>query len=77
MRGLYCTREEWGAVIVNYFQGSDLQLPSVKSRKREVWQEMVREAAVRRCRGRGEFVQSLRGNLIYTVALAGRGALAQ
>ena len=53
MRGLYCTREEWGAVIVNYFQGSDLQLPLVKSRKREVWREMVQEAAVRRCRGEG------------------------
>ena len=77
MRGLYCTREEWGAVIVNYFQGSDLQLPSAKNKKREVWQEMVREAAVRRCRGRGEFVQSLRGNYFILWLWRGGGALAQ
>ena len=61
MRGLYCTREKWGAVIVNYFQGSDLRLPLGKER-REVWRGMVREDAVRRGRG-GKFVQSLRGNL--------------
>ena len=53
MRGLYCTREEWGAVIVNYFQGSDLQLPLGKNGRSGVRQEMVREAAVRRCRGEG------------------------
>ena len=72
MRGLYCTREKWGAVIVNYFQGSDLQLPLGKNRKRGVWQEMVREAAVRLCRGGGISYSPL-GEIIYTVALARRG----
>ena len=77
MRGLYCTREEWGAVIVNYFQGSDLQRKG-RSRKTVVWRGMVRVAAVRRCRGGGGNSYSPLGEiLIYTVALAGRGALAQ
>ena len=74
---MYCTREEWGAVIVNYFQGSDLQLPLGKNRKREVWQEMVREAAVRLCRGRGEFRTVPQGKLFILWLWRGGGALAQ
>ena len=42
--------EKWGAVIVNYFQGSVLRLP-LGRKGREMWRGMVREGAVRRCRG--------------------------
>ena len=44
--------EKWGAVIVNYFQGSVLRLP-LGRKGREMWRGMVREGAVRRCRGGG------------------------
>ena len=72
MRGLYCTREKWGAVIVNYFQGSDLRLPLGKKR-REVWRGMVREDAVKLCRGRGGISYSPLGEVIYTVAFSRGG----
>ena len=77
MRGLYCTREEWGAVVVNYFQGSDLQLPLGKNGRSGVRQEMVREAAVKLCRRRGGNTYSPLGeNYLYCGLFAG-GALAQ
>ena len=78
MRGLYCTREKWGAVIVNYFQGSDLQLPLGKNERRGVRQEMVREDAVKLCRGRGGISYSPLGEIYLNLWLwRGGGALAQ